>query len=299
MTRPLPREVAIVGAGTMGAGIASVFVGGGCAVRLHARRESRLEQARARFPDLDGGARLTTSLQEALAGADLVVETIVEEVEPKRELLTTAEVLAAADAILVSNTSSLPLAPLSSGLAHPERFAGLHWFNPPELVEIVEVVGTEQTTPETLEALAGWMDMLGKAPIVLRRDVPGFVVNRLQYALLREAWDLVERGICSFEDVDRTIVRGLGPRWAAVGLFESVDLAGLDIHLAVARNLFGGLAETHEPPAALVDTVARGTLGAKSGEGLLGSYTPERVARIAARRLRMAEAIAAARDREE
>jgi 3-hydroxybutyryl-CoA dehydrogenase len=289
----------VIGAGTMGAGLASVFARGGSAVRLCARRESRLTEAVSRFPDLAETALLTTSIDDALAGAGLVVETIVEEVEPKREVLATAERLASDEAILVSNTSSLPLAALSAGLARPERFAGLHWFNPPELVEIVEVVGTDDTAPETLEALRGWMELLGKAPVVLRRDVPGFVANRLQYALIREAWDLVERGICSFDDVDRTITRGLGPRWAAVGPFESLDLAGLDIHLAVARNLFGALSEAHEPPVALVDTVARGTLGAKSGEGLLGLYTPDRAARIAMRRTRIAHAIAAARDREE
>ena len=132
------REVAVVGAGTMGAGIAFVFVDAGALVRLCARREASLEAARGRLGEAAARMRLTTSSEEALEGAGLVVESIVEALEPKRALLARAEVLASPDAILTSNTSSLPLAALAEGLRRPERFAGLHWFNPPELVELVE-----------------------------------------------------------------------------------------------------------------------------------------------------------------
>ena len=155
----LPREVAVVGAGTMGTGIARVFADARTSVRLAARRESSLKAARSRLGDTAPRVRLTTAVDEALDGAELVVETIVEEIGAKRELLARAEELAAPDAILTTNTSSLPLAALSGGLARPELFAGLHWFNPPELVELVEVVGGEGTAPETLQTLAGWMTM--------------------------------------------------------------------------------------------------------------------------------------------
>ncbi|MGH3058292.1 MAG: 3-hydroxyacyl-CoA dehydrogenase family protein, partial [Gaiellaceae bacterium] len=175
--------MAVVGAGTMGAGIARVFAGAGASVRLCARREASLEAARGRLGDQAARVRLTTSADQALDAAELVIETIVEEAEPKRALLARAEELAAPDAILTTNTSSLRLASLADALGRPERFAGLHWLNPPELVELVEVVGGERTARETLEALAGWMEQLGKAPVVVRRDVPGFVANRLQYAL--------------------------------------------------------------------------------------------------------------------
>ncbi|MGH3020979.1 MAG: 3-hydroxyacyl-CoA dehydrogenase family protein [Gaiellaceae bacterium] len=283
----LPREVAVVGAGTMGAGIARVFAGAGASVRLCARREASLEAARGRLGDQAARVRLTTSADEALDAAELVIETIVEEAEPKRALLARAEELAAPDAILTTNTSSLRLASLADALRRPERFAGLHWLNPPELVELVEVVGGERTARETLEALAGWMEQLGKAPVVVRRDVPGFVVNRLQYALLREAYALVDAGVCSFADVDRTLTHGLGARWAAIGPFETMDLAGLDVHAAVAANLWPELANEAEPSPSMARALESGALGVKSGRGLLGDYTPDAAAALVRRRERV------------
>ena len=154
------------------------------------------------------------------------------------------------------------------------------------------MVGTSRTDPAVLEALYGWMETLGKAPVAVRRDVPGFVANRLQYALLREAWALVEAGVCSYADLDRVLTRGLGARWAAIGPFQTVDLAGLDIHLAVAENLFPELANEREAPRLLAETVADGALGTKSGRGLLGTYGPEDRTRLVARRDRMLRAVA-------
>jgi len=280
----LPQDVAVVGAGTMGAGIARVFADASASVRLCARREFSLEVARGRLGDAAASVTLTTSMDEAVAGVDFVVETIVEEVEAKRAVLTLAEELASPEAILTTHTSSLPLAALDGGLERPERFAGLHWFNPPELVELVEIVGGEGTAPETLETLAGWMEQLGKAPVVVRRDVPGFVANRLQYALLREAYALVDTGVCSFADVDRAVTHGLGARWAAIGPFETMDLAGLDVHSAVAENLWPELANTTEPSTAITEAL-------ESGHGLRGDNSPEARAALRERRDRVLRAL--------
>ena len=258
---PLPREIAVVGAGTMGAGIARIFADGGASVRLTARRESSLEAARARAGE---DVRMTTDLDEALAGAGLVVETILEEVEPKRAVLARAEELAGPGAILATNTSSLSLEAVGRDLKHPERFAGLHFLNPPELVEVVEVVEADSTSRETLEALRTWMEEIGKAPVLVRLDVPGFVVNRLQYALLREAYALVDAGVCEFEDVDRAVTYGLGARWAAIGPFETMDLAGLDVHAAVAANLWPELATTSRPSGSIEAARERGSIRADS-----------------------------------
>jgi 3-hydroxybutyryl-CoA dehydrogenase len=276
--------VAVVGAGTMGTGIAHVFADAGTSVRLAARRESTLEAARSRLEGTADRMRLTTTVDEALDGAELVVETIVEEAGAKRALLERAEELASPKAILTTNTSSLPLATLSGGLARPQLFAGLHWFNPPELVELVEVVGGEGTAPETLETLAGWMEQLGKAPVVVRRDVRGFIANRLQYALLREAYALVDTGVCSFADVDRAVTHGLGARWAAIGPFETMDLAGLDVHSAVAENLWPELANTTEPSTAIAEAL-------ESGHGLRGDNSPEARAALRERRDRVLRAL--------
>jgi 3-hydroxybutyryl-CoA dehydrogenase len=292
----LPREVAVVGAGTMGAGIARVFAEAGASVRLCSRRESSLDAARGRLDDAAARMRLTTSADEALSGAELVIETIVEEPEPKRVRLARAEEIASPEAILTTNTSSLPLATLAEALQRPERFAGLHWFNPAELVELVEVVGSERTARETLAALAGWMEELGKAPVVVRRDVPGFVANRLQYALLREAYALVDAGVCSFGDVDRAVTHGLGARWAGIGPFEAMDLAGLDVHAAVAANLWPELANDREPSSSIARVVQTGALGVKSGRGLRGEYDALSAEALVNRRDRVLRGVPALRD---
>ena len=255
----LPRKVTVLGAGTMGAGIAGIFADGGASVRLTARRQESLEAARERAGE---GVAMTTDLDEALSGAELVVETIVEEVEPKRAVLARAEELAAPDAILATNTSSLSVDEVGGALQRPERFAGLHFLNPPELVQVVEIVGGARTAPATLETLRGWMEELGKAPVVVRLDVPGFVVNRLQYALLREAYALVDAGVCSFEDVDRAVTAGLGARWAAIGPFQTMDLAGLEVHAAVAENLWPELATTSRPSRSIEAARERGSIRA-------------------------------------
>ena len=150
--------------------------------------------------------------------------------------------------MLATTTSSLPLAELASALTAPERFAGWHFFHPADLMSLVEIVPGERTDPAVLARLRTWSEHLGRRPIVLRRDVPGFVANRLQYALLREAYALVESGVCALPDVDVAVTAGLGARWAALGPFETMDLAGLEVHAAVAAALFPLLSDGAELP---------------------------------------------------
>jgi 3-hydroxybutyryl-CoA dehydrogenase len=238
---------------------------------------------------------LTTHADEELARADLVIETISEDLAGKVALLGHIAALARPDAILTTNTSSVDLAALAAAVARPERFAGLHWFNPADLVELVEVVPAPATSMATADTLRAWMLSLGKSPVVLRAAIPGFIANRLQYALIREAYALVAAGVCTWADADLAVTGGLGPRWAAIGPFQSMDLAGLDVHLAVARALFPALAADHDPPALLAELVAAGRLGSKSGAGLLGDYPPERREALAAHRDAMLRTIALAR----
>ncbi len=303
----LPSPVTVIGAGTMGAGMAAVFALHGVEVRLAARRESSLAAAAARVGaisatlggspgEVAGRVSTTTDLAVACTGAALVIETIAEDLEEKRTLLGRVEQMVAPETVIVTNTSSLPLAALSEALVRPDRFAGFHWFNPPELVDLVEVVGGPVTEPAVVARLVAWTGAIGKTPAVVRRDTPGFIANRLQYALLREAWALVEAGVCSFEDVDLALTHGLGARWAAIGPFQTVDLAGLDVHLAVAHNLYPVLSTETSPPAALEAAVADGALGCKGGRGLLGDYGDARVAGLIAQRERMLRAIATARE---
>ena len=137
------------------------------------------------------------------------------------------------------------------------------------------------------------MEQLGKAPVVVRRDVPGFVINRLQYALLREAYALVDAGVCSFADVDRAVTHGLGARWAAIGPFETMDLAGLDVHAAVAANLWPELASDDVPSPTIGRALESGALGVKNGRGLRGDYGPDVPRRSSTRRDRVLRGLAA------
>jgi 3-hydroxybutyryl-CoA dehydrogenase len=210
----------------------------------------------------------------------VVVESIAEDVQAKREVLGRAEAVLAEDGVLCTNTSSLPLAELAVAVQDPGRLAGWHWFHPADLMELVEVVPASGTRSSTVERLAAWSRALGKTPVVLARDSQGFVANRLQYALLREAYALVAEGVCAAADVDVVVTCGLGARWAAVGPFASMDLAGLDVHSAVARRLFPILSRDVEVPELLEAVIRNGALGAAKGAGLRGRYTPQEAAAL-------------------
>ncbi len=289
--------VAIIGAGTMGAGMAVAFARFGWTVRLVSRRESTIEAAFVHMREkvallaacdviptsaqqtIMARIRAGTDLQDVASGTRLVVESIVEDLSAKSALLSELENVIGRDCVLSSNTSSLPLGELSAALRYPERFAGFHWFNPAELVPLVEVIPVSATADAVVADLVNWSYSLGKEPVVVRREIPGFVANRLQYALIREAYWLVEQNVCTTEDVDRVLRHGLGLRWASMGPFESVDFAGLDVHLKVAGTLFPLLSCSENAPSALQTAVASGALGVKSGRGLRGTYEPDAVSR--------------------
>jgi 3-hydroxybutyryl-CoA dehydrogenase len=316
----LPERVVVLGAGTMGARIALFFAQAGLDVCVVSRRRQTLRAVRATVQsglagpvpagqadtapaahgqpdDVLARIRFTTDPGDELGGAGLVVETIREHLGDKIALLGQIGSRVPADAIVTTNTSSLDLAALAEAVPGPRRFAGLHWFNPADLIELVEIVPTAGTAAGTVATLRAWLARLGKAPVVLDHAVPGFVANRLQYALLREAYALVAAGVCTWADADLAVVRGLGPRWAAVGPFQSMDIAGLDVHLAVTRALFPDLAAGTAPPQPLVSLVEAGHLGAKSGRGLLGEYPPERqesLVRLRDTTLRLMPAVRAA-----
>ncbi|WP_329549221.1 3-hydroxyacyl-CoA dehydrogenase NAD-binding domain-containing protein [Streptomyces sp. NBC_01356] len=289
-------RVLVIGGGAMGTGIAARLSAAGVeTVVLVRRREAaattrdeisrRVEHLVELGAASPGSVRAATVLVgEAPGPFALAVESIAEDIAAKRVALALAESLVPDDGIVATNTSSLRLADLAEGLRRPELFAGWHWFNPAELVPLVEVTGGPRTAPETLERLAALSRAVGKEPITLLRDHAGFVANRLQYALLREAYALVEEGVCSVADVDRAVVVGLGARWAAIGPFASMDAAGLDVHEAVAQQLFPQLSRSTEVPALLREARRSGATGMKGGRGLLGDYPPGAAREIAARR---------------
>ena len=295
MSQALPDRALIIGGGAMGVGIAAALVAANVDTTVLLRRP---EAADATHRELDrrvaqllelGVASRPVGSASVTAGPPhgsfpLVVESVAEDVEAKRAVLAEAEALTDDFGVLTTNTSSLRLAEIGRDLARPQRFAGWHWFNPAELVPLVEVVSGPATSAEVIDWLTGLSASLGKQPITVRRDVPGFVANRLQYALLREAYALVEAGVCDLADVDRAVVAGVGARWAAIGPFTAMDAAGLDVHEAVAAQLFPQLDRGTEVPALLRSLREAGAVGIKGGSGLRGDYPPDAAHRLAARR---------------
>ena len=279
------EPVTVVGAGVMGHGIAQLFATAGAAVRLHDVSPGRLEGA---LGEVERSLRLlvqegvletsaaasararihpTTDLDAALRGASLVTECIPELLDAKHALFARVERVVAPDALVVSNTSTFPIARLAAGAVHPERMAITHYFNPAQLVPLVEVVPHPAMPPGRVGQVMEILLAIGKRPVLLRKDVPGFVANRLQAALVREALHLLEAGVASAEDIDTVLTEGPGVRWPFLGPVEMIDLGGLDVWRRVIDNLAPVLCREKAAPAILRELAERGDLGAKTGAG--------------------------------
>jgi len=293
--------IAVIGAGTMGAGIAQIFAQAGHPVRLQARKRETLEAALRRIrvnqdelirhellspvdaETARGRITVTQALDEALAGAGFVSENIPELLPPKQALFAQMARLTPPETILSTNTSSLPITQVARDTQHPERVVGFHWFNPPHLIPLVEVIRGERTGDGAFDETYHLAKAIGKSPIRVHKDTPGFVGNRLQRALEREFFYLERNGTCSREDLEVALKQGLGYRWSVVGPFEHADLSGVEQHAATVAFLFPLLSNDTEPPSLFADLVAKGRLGAKTGAGVY-EYGPGEVDRILARR---------------
>lgn len=280
------RDVVVVGAGVMGHGIAQLYAAAGATVRLHDASPDALAAGLRAVDEslallVEEGvssaaeaaatrARIhpTADLDRALRGAEVVTECIPEVLSWKRELLDRVERGVSADALVLSNTSTLPVARLAEGARHPGRMAVTHFFNPAQLVPLVEVVPHPEMGPDRVEGIVAILRAIGKVPVVLRRDVPGFIANRLQAALVREAFHLLEMGVAGPEEIDAVVTAGPGCRWPFLGPIETADLGGLDVWRRVMDNLAPILGGSGEAPAAIRERVERGELGAKTGRGI-------------------------------
>lgn len=278
MTSTLPARTGVIGGGCMGAGIAHAFLISGGRVTVTERNRAAAEAARGRIAvsvatslerGLEGSAaeildRLSISLDPAdLADHDLVIEAVPEDLELKVATLRGVEKHLRADAVLASNTSSLPVTRLGAALGRPQRFLGLHFFNPVPASKLIEVVIGEETDPTLADAARAWTTALGKVPVVVH-DAPGFASSRLGLVLGLEAMRMVEEGVAEAADIDNAMV--LGYRHQA-GPLRTSDLVGLDVRLDIAEHLATTLGERFAPPQILRDMVARGDLGQKSGRG--------------------------------
>jgi 3-hydroxybutyryl-CoA dehydrogenase len=268
-------RIAVLGAGLMGHGIAQVFAAAGHPVAVYdpvpASLDTLRDRVRAVCRDLGQDPAVTervtpcATVADAVAGAAHVVEAAIEDLAVKQRLF--AEAAAPPHAILASNTSVIPITRIMEGLRERGRALGTHWWNPPYLVPLVEVIGTEWTSPAVLDATLGLHRRLGKTAVHVKRDVAGFVGNRLQHALWREAIALVEQGICDAETVDLVVKSSFGRRLAVLGPIENADLVGTDLTLAIHRTVLPEIDSRPGPSPYLERLVAEGRLGMTTGEG--------------------------------
>ena len=276
-------RVVLAGAGTMGASLAQVYAQNGWDTVLYNRSQSGLErgerligvnqaalvEAGILSPEQSAavikGIHKTTD-KSVFKKADLVVESIVEDLEEKRRFWAEISALAPDGALLATNTSGLHITDIARAVRLPERFMGQHWLNPPHLLPLCELVIGEQTSRETVERMRSLVEGLGKMPVTVR-DISGFLVNRLQFAMLREALHIVEQGAATVEDVDTVLKAGMGLRYAALGPFGVADFGGIDVFSHIADYLNEQLCDDKQGSRLMREMTESGKLGIKSGAG--------------------------------
>ena len=301
------RGIGVTGAGLMGHGIALEFALAGFRVGLHDTSGAALSDAvrsiaagletleelglatAEQTSPVPGRIRTTTSLEEAVAGADFVVEAVTEDISVKEDVFTRLDLYSPGHAILASNSSTFMPTRMARVTGRPDRVLVTHYFNPPYLVPVVEIVRGRETSDETVETARGLLSRVGKRSVVLKKEAPGFVVNRLQIALMREALSIVEQGIASAEDIDLLVKDSFGRRLGVAGPFEVFESSGLDVVLAMMDELLPRIESSTEAPSVVREMVSRGDLGIKTGRGFY-EWTPESGAAL---RRRIAEAIVA------
>ena len=308
--------VVVVGAGLMGVGIAVVFSLAGHRVTLiesepHSRSEALPRVRRALDVEVEHdlidspmaeaaaarvrcGADLRAACVPVAAGSSeavddgstvptLVIEAIPEDLSLKKHLFADLDTWLPSDTLLCTNTSGLSISAIAEGLRHPARVCGMHFWNPPHLIPLVEVIRGTASSDTTIRRACRLLVDAGKTPVVVRKDVPGFVGNRLQHALQREAMSLVAHGIADAEDIDLVVTQGFGRRLGVIGPLAICDLAGLDLVLDVDRYLLRDLEDSPDPSPVLEDLVAAGHTGVASGKGFR-EWTPEAAEATIARR---------------
>lgn len=279
-----PLRIAVVGAGQMGIGFAIHFRLTNQRVTLIDHRQSNLDDARQRIHEtvrflnernvttlspaavLDG-IEFTLDIPAGVEDAELILETVSEDLEVKRDVFGKLGAATSSETILATNTSSIPITDIAEGAPFAQRIVGCHWLYPPYLLPTVEVIAGEETADEIVDQLVAFLEAVDRKPIVVHRDIHGFVWNRVQFAVLRECMHLVREDIASVEDVNTAIRDGYARRTAVIGPFETVDLAGVDLFETVATQLYPSLADTDTPSDLFEEYRSSGRLGVDTGEG--------------------------------
>ncbi len=287
------KKIAIIGGGNMGHGCAMVFAGAGYPVGLYSRRAETLEKAvvgmrsdltflaeqgLGKIEDVEATmARVTTTqiMEEAATDADFVLECVAEDMALKQDTFQKLDQVCKPDAILATNTSVMSPTEIASKSQKRDRIIGTHWWNPPFLIPLVEVVQTEETPAWVIDVTMDLHRAIGKHPVHCRKDVPGFVANRLQHALWREAISIVERGIADAATVDESLKYGPGLRLPILAPLENADMVGLDLTFSIHSYVLKYLEDSHEPSPLLKEKVEKGELGFKTGGVGFQEWTPE------------------------
>lgn len=280
------ERIVVVGAGTMGHGIAVALAIGDHAVTLYDVDPQALESAREAISktvsalvdheshpletaaEVQDSIAYKSTLSAAVGDADLVIEAVPEDESIKRDVLGQIEREAPPNAVVATNTSSFSINELAEAMESPERFLGTHWFHPPHIVPVVEIVRGERTADGPVAAVDALLSGVDKTPVVVEKDIPGFIGNRIQSAMAREAWALLEEGVASAEDIDTAVKGTFGFRLPALGVFEKGDHSGLDIHAKVLDELLDEITRETTPSPALTDLVEDGRHGVKTGKGV-------------------------------
>ncbi|MCX6009179.1 MAG: 3-hydroxyacyl-CoA dehydrogenase family protein [Chloroflexi bacterium] len=289
------NHVALLGAGMIGHGLALHFAKAGYQVSLYSRTQQTLDKAiesiKSNLPALlqvqagvqdeidkiTSRVKTTRNLDEAISKAPIIIESVAEDLKIKQDLFKELDQMCPGDTILATNTSVISITEIASKARNRNRIVGAHFWFPPYLIPLVEVVKGKDTSDETMEITYQFMKKAGKYPIKCLKDVPGFVANRLQHALWREAISIVEHGIADAATVDDAIKQSFGIRIAVLGPIENADMAGLDLILAIHNTVLKALEASPNPSPLLQDKVKKGELGFKSGKGFYDSWTPERI----------------------
>lgn len=287
-----PKSIAVIGAGLMGHGIAQVFAVAGHTVKVYDRDFEALGTLRGRIEgnlrdlalDTAAAERVTPAedLGQAVAQVDVVFEAGPENLEWKQKFFQQMELMAPKSALLASNTSVIPITQIMSGLTTGQRAMGTHWWNPPYLVPLVEVIKTPQTDPRLAQEMFELLASIGKTPAMVEKDVPGFIGNRLQHALWREAIALVADGVCDAKTVDTVVKASFGRRLPVLGPLENADLVGIDLTLAIHKTVLPAINCTPGPSPYLQKLIDSGRMGMKTGEGFQ-KWTSEQQAELRAR----------------
>ncbi len=289
------RSVALLGAGMIGHGLALHFAKSGYQVTLFSRTQQTLDKAiegvkgelaplladqankDEEIAKIVGKIKTTRDMTEAVANAPIIIESIAEDLKIKQDTFQELDKISPPEKILATNTSVISITEIASKAKNRNRIVGTHFWFPPYLIPLVEVVKGKDTSDDTMEITYQFMKKAGKYPIKCLKDVPGFVANRLQHALWREAISIVENGIADAATVDDAIKKSFGIRIAVLGPLENADMAGLDLTLAIHNTVLKNLEASPNPSPLLKEKVKKGELGFKSGKGFYDNWTPETI----------------------